>query len=64
MATRQKFRATTEFRRKRHFSESFKRKKVSEIEKKITTIAEVSREYDVSRNAIHNWIYQYSISSM
>ena len=62
MATRQKFKETTETRRKRHFSESFKRQKVSEIEKKITTIAEVSREYDVTANAIYNWISKYSLT--
>ena len=34
MATRQRFRVTTEIQRKWDFSESFKRKKVSEILKK------------------------------
>ncbi len=44
----------------RHFSEEFKRKKVSEIERCITTVSEVSREYQVSRPAIYAWIRQYS----
>ena len=44
----------------RYFSEDFKRKKVSEIERNLTTIAEVSRAYQVTRAAIYKWIYRYS----
>ncbi|EQA79140.1 hypothetical protein LEP1GSC193_0423 [Leptospira alstonii serovar Pingchang str. 80-412] len=31
-----------------------------DIETKVTTIAEVSREYSVTRNSIYKWIYSYS----
>ena len=44
----------------RYFSESFKRKKVQEIEKNICTVLEVSREYEVSATAVYKWIYKYS----
>lgn len=44
----------------RYFSESFKRRKVEEIEKNISGISEISREYEVSRTAIYKWIYKYS----
>lgn len=44
----------------RYFSESFRRKKVREIEQNITTIAEVSREYQVSTTAVYKWLYKYS----
>ena len=64
MATRQKFRDTTELRRMRTFSEEFKRKKVIEIERKITTIAEISTQYDVRPNNVSKWISKYSIKIM
>ena len=51
---------TVKERRNRHFSEEFKRKKVSEIERCVTSVSEISREYQVSRTAIYAWIRQYS----
>lgn len=51
---------TVKERQYRHFSEEFKRKKVNEIERSVTSVAEVSREYQVSRTAIYVWIGQYS----
>jgi len=47
-------------RQNRHFSQDFKRQKVKEVERNLTTIAEISREYQVSRNSIYKWIYKYS----
>ncbi|EMY79779.1 transposase [Leptospira weilii serovar Ranarum str. ICFT] len=47
-------------RQLRRFSEPLKRQIVSDIETKVTTIAEVSREYSVTRNSIYKWIYSYS----
>lgn len=47
-------------RRSRYFSEEFKRKKVGEIERRIASVSEISREYQVSRSAIYAWIRQYS----
>lgn len=44
----------------RYFSESFKRKKVQEIEKNICTVTELSREYEVSKTAIYKWLDKYS----
>lgn len=44
----------------RYFSESFKKKKVKEIEKNITKISEVSKEYEVSTTAVYKWLYKYS----
>lgn len=48
-------------RQNRYFSEDFRRKKVSEIERNISTIAEISREYQVSNTAIRKWLYKYSL---
>lgn len=47
-------------RQYRYFSEEFKRKKVSEIERNLVSVCAVSREYQVSRSAIYKWIYSYS----
>lgn len=44
----------------RYFSEGFKRIKVEEVEKNLTTIWEISKEYQVSRVAVYKWIYKYS----
>jgi transposase len=51
---------TVRERRNRYFSEDFKRKKVSEIERNLSGIAEICREYQVSSTSIYNWIYKYS----
>jgi transposase-like protein len=64
MATREKFKQSTEERRRRFFSEEFKQKKVREIEQKITTIAEVSRQYEVRPNNVSKWLAKYSNNYM
>jgi transposase-like protein len=48
-------------RQTRYFSEGFKKQKVEEIEKNLVNIAELSREYLVTRSAIYKWIYKYSV---
>ena len=45
----------------RRFSEDFKRKKIRELEKNITSIPDICRTYSVSRSAIYKWIYKYSV---
>ncbi|EMJ63587.1 transposase [Leptospira weilii str. Ecochallenge] len=49
-------------RQLRRFNEPLKRQIVMDIETKVTTIAEVSREYSVTRNSIYKWIDSYSKS--
>jgi transposase len=44
----------------RHFNDDFKRAKVRELEKRITTIPDICRTYAVSRAAVYKWIYKYS----
>lgn len=61
MATRKNFKMTTQERRMRNFSESFKIKKVREIETGITKISEICKEYEVSNTAIYVWLYKYGI---
>ena len=48
-------------RQNRYFSEELRKKKVEEIERGLATIAEISREYEVSRGAIYKCIYAYSM---
>jgi transposase len=51
---------TVQERQNRYFSAEFRRQKVSEIEKKLVTIAQVCREYQVSSTAVRKWLYKYS----
>jgi len=44
----------------RYFSESFKKNKVRDYENNLVNIAELCREYQVSRSAVYKWIYKYS----
>lgn len=61
MANQEKFRKLSQKERQnRYFSEAFKKKKVEEIERNITTVAEVHREYQVSRSSVYKWLYKYS----
>lgn len=49
-------------RTNRYFSEDFKRKKVREIEKNITTVTQIIKEYNVSSSAVYKWIHKYSVN--
>lgn len=51
---------TTRERQVRYFSEDFKRKKVSEIERNLAKVSEICREYQVTRAAVYKWVYKYS----
>jgi transposase-like protein len=44
----------------RSFSEEFKRKKIRELEKNITSVTDISKTYSVSRASVYKWIYKYS----
>jgi len=59
MATLEEFRERRS-RQNRYFSESFRKKKVREIERNLTTVQEVSKEYEVSTTAVYKWLYKYS----
>lgn len=47
-------------RRYRRFSDSFKRKKVKELEANQTRVCDICREYDVSASAVYKWVDKYS----
>lgn len=62
MATLEQFeKLTTRERQRRYFSETFKRKKVDELDRNLSTVSEICREYQVSTTAVYKWIYKYSI---
>jgi transposase len=48
-------------RKRRVFSEEFKKARVKEYEKGELSVLEISRLYGISFQAIYSWIYKYSI---
>lgn len=61
MKKRTNHQMTTSERRRRNFSESFKIKKVREIETGVTKISELCKAYEVSGTAVYKWINKYGI---
>ena len=59
MAKRDQFTLTTAERRRRTFSETFKRNKVKEIELGLVKVSEVKKQYQVSYSAIYRWISKF-----
>src|SRR5678815_2861631 len=60
MAKPEAFRIKPTKRQIRYFSESFKRGKVREIERNLTSVWMVSKEFAVTRAAVYKWLYKYS----
>lgn len=60
MTSMKSVKMTRQERQNRYFSESFKVKKVQEIERGISKIAEICKEYEVSGTAVRKWILKYS----
>ena len=44
----------------RSFSEDFKKRKVRELEKNMSSVTDICKTYSVSRTSIYRWIYKYS----
>lgn len=59
MATREKFKMTTSERRRRTFSDSFKLQKVKEIERGVTKVSEICRQYEVTRANVYRWLNKF-----
>jgi|SRR5690554_7604587 len=59
MATRKQFIMNEAERRRRHFSDDFKKSKVQELELKRTTISELQRQYEVSSTTVYRWIANF-----
>lgn len=61
MAKKDQLLSKPDFRQNRYFSEAFRKKKVEELDKKLTTVSEICKTYDVSSPAVYKWIYKYSL---
>lgn len=61
MAKPEQVKTSRALRQNRYFSEDFKKKKVDELDKKLTTVLAVCREYEVTQTAVYKWIYKYSL---
>ena len=60
MAKPEAFRIKPTKRQNRIFSESFRKMKVREIERNLTTVRMVCKEFEVSDTAVYNWLHKYS----
>lgn len=61
MATIEQSNSKNPARYTRYFSEEFKKKKVNELDKRVTTIREICKTYEVSNTAVYKWVYKYSL---
>ena len=59
MATKQKFKMTISERRQRSFSDSFNLQKVKEIERGITKVSEICKQYEVSKTNVYRWLNKF-----
>lgn len=64
MATRDKFQQSKDERRLRSFSKDFKIKKIRELEQRITTVSEITKQYEVSATSVYNWLNLYGKNYM
>lgn len=61
MASRKTFNRTKNYQRShRYFSDQIKKKLIDDLDNGLVTIAEISREYQVSRNAVYKWKAKFS----
>jgi transposase len=59
MARRTDFTMSTAERRRRRFSDNFKKEKVREVELGISTVLEISRQYEVRHANVYRWIAKF-----
>lgn len=60
MASKKSIGVRSNPRRNRIFSDSFKQKKVRELELNETRVCDICREYNVSSTAVYNWLNKFS----
>jgi transposase len=61
MAKRDRFSSQVQKREIRYFSEDFRKKKVEELERRITSVSEICKVYQVSSTAVYKWMNKYSL---
>ena len=59
MAKRSQFKMSISERRRRNFSENFKKGKVKELENGITQVDDLCKQYEVSTTSIYRWLKLY-----
>lgn len=59
MATREEFKLSLPERRRRQFSENFKIEKVREIERGLSKVSEICKQYEVSDVSVYKWISKF-----
>lgn len=59
MAKKEEFSLSIQERRRRSFSDNFKRGKVEEIERGMSSVTEISNQYCVSKTAVYKWISKF-----
>ncbi len=59
MATRTQFKMTESERRSRTFSDTFKIKKVREIETGKSKVSEICKQYEVSETNVYKWLNKF-----
>lgn len=45
---------------RRSFSEDFKKNKIRELEKNLSSVSDICKTYSVSRTSVYRWIFKYS----
>jgi transposase-like protein len=45
----------------RYFSEEFKRSKIRELERNLSSVSDICKTYSISRTSVYRWIYKYSV---
>ena len=59
MAKREQFQMTTDERRHRHFSNSFKIQKVRELETGKTKVSDICKQYQVTSTNVYRWLNKF-----
>jgi transposase len=59
MTNKKGFQMQVSERQRRIFSDNFKREKVKELERRVSSIAQLSKQYEVSRTCIYKWIAKF-----
>jgi transposase-like protein len=59
MAKRSQFKMSISERRRRNFSENFKKGKVKELESGVTQVNDLCKQYEVSSTSVYRWLKLY-----
>lgn len=64
MATRNEIKKKEEQRQLITFSKDFKIKKIRELERKIITVSEITKQYNISATSVYRWLTLYGNNYM